>query len=141
VLATRSDLPGAKNDLAWILAEEGTDLERALALAQEAQQAEPENAEIADTLGYVYLKKGLSDPALQQFKYAVELAGRAENDVQIERPEYHYHLGLALKALGRNDEATVALERALQLDAKFANADDARRELEAAKTATASGPG
>jgi tetratricopeptide (TPR) repeat protein len=141
VLATRSDLPGAKNDLAWILAEEGTDLERALALAQEAQQAEPENAEIADTLGYVYLKKGLSDPALQQFKYAVELAGRAENDVQVERPEYHYHLGLALKALGRNDEAAVALERALQLDAKFANADDAQRELEAAKTAAASGPG
>jgi len=141
VLATRSDLPGAKNDLAWILAEEGTDLERALALAQESQQAEPESAEIADTLGYVYLKKGLSDPALQQFKYAVELAGRAENDVQVERPEYHYHLGLALKALGRNDEAAVALERALQLDAKFANADDARRELEAAKTAAASGPG
>ena len=141
VLAARSDLPGAKNDLAWILAEEGTDLERSLALAQEAQQAEPENAEIADTLGYVYLKKGLSDPALQQFKYAVELAGRAANDVQVERPEYHYHLGLALKALGRNDEAAVAFERALQLDAKFANADDARRELEAAKTAAAPGPG
>jgi tetratricopeptide (TPR) repeat protein len=141
VLTTRSDLPGAKNDLAWILASEGTDLERALSLAQEAQQAEPENAEIADTLGYVYLKKGLSDPALQQFKYAVELAARAANDVQVERPEYHYHLGLALKALGRNDEAAVAFERALQLDAKFANADDTRRELEAAKTAAASGPG
>ncbi len=141
VLAARSDLAGAKNDLAWILADEGNDLERALQLAQEAQQAEPENAEIADTLGYVYLKKGLSDPALQQFKYAVELAGRATNDVQVERPEYHYHLGLALKALGRNDEATVALERALQLDAKFLNADDARRELEAAKTPAASGPG
>jgi tetratricopeptide (TPR) repeat protein len=141
VLASRSDLPGAKNDLAWILAEEGVDLERALALAQEAQQAEPESAEIADTLGFVYLKKGLSDPALQQFKYAVELAGRAANDVQVERPEYHYHLGLALKSLGRNDEATVALERALQLDAKFGNADDARRELEAAKASAASGPG
>ncbi len=141
VLAARSDLPGAKNDLAWILAVEGTDLERALSLAQEAQQAEAENAEIADTLGFVYLKKGLADPALQQFKYAVELAGRATNDVQVERPEYHYHLGLALKALGRNDEAAVAFERALQLDDKFPNADDTRRELEAAKTAAAAGPG
>ena len=141
VLATRSDLPGAKNDLAWILAEEGTDLVRALALAQEAQRAEPENAEIADTLGFVYLKQGLPDPALQHFQYAVELAGRAADDVQVERPEYHYHLGLALKGLGRNDEAAVALERALRLDAKFANADDARRELEAAKTAAAAGPG
>jgi tetratricopeptide (TPR) repeat protein len=87
VLAARSDLPGAKNDLAWLLAEEGNDLERALSLAQEAQQAEPENAEIADTLGYVYYRKGLFDPALQQFKYAVELSGRSSNDVQVERPE------------------------------------------------------
>lgn len=141
VLASRSDLYGAKNDLAWLLAEEGADLERALSLAQEAQQAEPENAEIADTVGYVYFKKGLYDPALEQFKYAVELSGRSDNDGQIERPEYHYHMGLALKSLGRNDEAAPAFERALKLDDKFSNADDARRQLEAAKTATASGPG
>lgn len=141
VLASRSDLYGAKNDLAWLLAEEGTDLERALSLAQEAQQAEPENAEIADTVGYVYYKKGLYDPALEQFKYAVELSGRSGNDAQIERPEYHYHVGLALKSLGRNDEAAPAFERALKLDDKFGGADDARRQLEAAKTATASGPG
>jgi tetratricopeptide (TPR) repeat protein len=141
VLASRGDLFGAKNDLAWLLAEEGVDLERALSLAQEAQQAEPEKAEIADTVGYVYFKKGLFDPALEQFKYAVELSGRSGDDVQIERPEYHYHMGLALKSLGRNDEAAPAFERALALDEKFGNADDARRELEAAKTAAASGPG
>jgi tetratricopeptide (TPR) repeat protein len=141
VLAARSDLYGAKNDLAWILAEEGTDLERALSLAQEAQQAEPESAEIADTVGYVYFKKGLYDPALEQFKYAVELSGRSSNDVQVERPEYHYHMGLALKALGRNDEAAPAFERALKLDDKFVNADDARRQLEATKTSATAGPG
>ena len=141
VLATRSDLPAAKNDLAWLLADEGNDLERALVLAREAQKAEPERAEIADTLGYVYFKKGFFEPALQQFQYAVEASGRAGHDVQVERPEYHYHMGLALKALGRNDEAAVAFARALQLDAKFNNADEARRELEAAKTPAASEPG
>jgi tetratricopeptide (TPR) repeat protein len=141
VLAARSDLYGAKNDLAWLLADDGTDLERALTLAQEAQQAEPESAEIADTVGYVYFKKGLFNPALEQFKYAVELSSRTDDDARPERPEYHYHMGLALKALGRNDEAMPAFERALALDGKFDNADDARRELEAAKTSTASGPG
>lgn len=139
VLAARSDLPGAKNDLAWILAKEGSDLERALTLAQEAQQAEPESAEVADTLGYVYLKKGLSDPALQQFKYAIELSQRSKSSTSPERPEYHYHAGLSLQAMGRNDEAAAAFERALALGS-FAEADDARRQLEAAK-AGASGPG
>ncbi len=141
VISARADLPGAKNDLAWLLANEGTDLERALTLAQEAQQAEPESAEVADTLGFVYLKKGLNDPALEQFKYAIELAGRSSNDTVPDRPEYHYHMGLALQALGRGSEAASAFEKALALDGKFANADDARRQLEAAKSAAASGPG
>jgi tetratricopeptide (TPR) repeat protein len=141
VIAARADLPGAKNDLAWILAGEGTDLERALTLAQEAQQAEPESPEVADTLGYVYLKKGLSDPALQQFDYALELSQRSGSDAVLERPEYHYHKGLALQALGRGSEAASAFERALALDAKFGGADDARRQLDAAKSAGASGPG
>ena len=141
VIAARADLPGAKNDLAWLLASEGTDLERALTLAQEAQQAEPESAEVADTLGYVYMKKQLYDPALEQFKYAIELAGRSTKDAVPDRPEYHYHQGLALQALGRGSEAAAAFEAALALDGKFANADDARRQLEATKSAAASGPG
>jgi tetratricopeptide (TPR) repeat protein len=141
VVASRSDLPGAKNDLAWLLALEGTEIERALTLAQEAQQAEPESAEVADTLGYVYLKKGLHDPALQQFKYALELSQRDADDTAIERPEYHYHMGLALQALDRGDEAKSSFERALALDTEFPGAEDARRQLEAATTAGASGPG
>jgi tetratricopeptide (TPR) repeat protein len=141
VIAARADLPGAKNDLAWILAVEGSDLERSLNLAKEAQQAEPESPEVADTLGYVYLKKGLHDPALQQFEYALELAQRSTSDAIEERPEYHYHAGLALTALGRANEAAPYFERALAIDAKFAEADDARRQLEAAKSAAASGPG
>lgn len=90
---------------------------------------------------FAIFKKGIFEPALQQFRYAVEASGRAGHDVQVERPEYHHHMGLALEALGRNDEAAVAFARALQLDAKFKNADEARRELEAAKTSAASKPG
>lgn len=139
VLAARSDLPGAKNDLAWILAKQGNDLERALTLAQDAQQAEPESPEVADTLGYVYLRKGLNDPALQQFEYAIELSQRSGSKASTERPEYHYHAGLALQAMARNDDAVAAFERALALGS-FAEAEDAQRQLEAAK-AGAPGPG
>ncbi|RIL02028.1 MAG: hypothetical protein DCC71_16915 [Proteobacteria bacterium] len=141
VLAARADMPGAKNDLAWILAQEGAELDRALTLAQEAQQAEPESPEVADTLGYVYFQKGLHDPALEQFKYAIELAQRrARNDAAAERPDYHYHKGLALQSLGRAEEAADAFGRALSLDGDFAQADDARRRLEATKSGAA-GPG
>ncbi|MDJ0864608.1 MAG: tetratricopeptide repeat protein [Myxococcota bacterium] len=130
VLVTRSDLAGAKNDLAWLLAEEGADLERALTLAQEAQQAIPDSPNIADTLGYVYYRKGLHEAALQQFEYAIELLGEESGDGSAE---FHYHLGLALRALGRESDAIPALERALALDEEFSDAEQARRELEAAR--------
>jgi tetratricopeptide (TPR) repeat protein len=141
VLAARSDLPAAKAGLAQLLAEEGNDLERALVLATEALQAEPEQAAFADTLGTVKFRKGLFEPALQHFQFAVEVSGRATHDLQDEQPLYHHHRGKALKALGRKQEAAAAFARALELDANFEHADEARRELEAAKSSAASKPG
>jgi hypothetical protein len=58
-LAERSDLPGARNDLAYVLATQGVELDRALRLAQEAYKALDDEAATADTLGFVYLRKGL----------------------------------------------------------------------------------
>src|SRR5207237_431468 len=49
---------GAANNLAWILAEEGSDLNTALNYAQMARKKQPGNPEIADTLGWVYYKLG-----------------------------------------------------------------------------------
>ena len=137
VLAARSDLPGAKNDLAFILAEDGQQLDRALTLAQEAQHAEPENPEMVDTLGFVYHKKGLDQPAVDQFRFAIELSEHAKTP----RPEYFYHLGLSLRALGKDADAAAAFEKALGLDASFPQADQARRELEAAKSSAAAHSG
>ena len=47
----------AQNDLAWLLAERGADLDLALELALTAQ-AGLEDPEALDTLGWVYLKRG-----------------------------------------------------------------------------------
>jgi hypothetical protein len=47
----------------------------------------------------------------------------------------HYHLALALQALERNEQAAQSFQAALELDANFPEAEDARRrlrELEAA---------
>jgi tetratricopeptide (TPR) repeat protein len=117
-LAERSDLPGAKNDLAFLLASEGGDLDRALRLAQEAVQAMSERPEAADTLGFVYLQRNLVEPALQQFRYAIELAERQDS----LRAVYPYHLGLALSRLGLDAAAADAFRRALSIDADFQEA-------------------
>ncbi len=135
-LAERPDLAEAKNDLAYLLARDGKELDRALQLAQEAQQALPTSPDVADTLGYVYLRKGLNDPAIEQFRYAIDLAEQAKHpDAALE-----HHLGLALRAAGRNDEAAAAFEKALAIDAHFPDADAARKELEAVRAGAHSAP-
>ena len=136
-LEARPDLVGARNDLAYLLAVEGRDLDRAQRLAREAVDARPEDPQALDTLGFVYLKRGLLEPALAAFDHAIELAEAGEGAVD---PALHYHRGLALRALGRNREAAEALERALA-DRSFAERETARSELEAARAAEAAEAG
>lgn len=130
-IAEQDSLSGAKNDLAFLMARTGVDLDRALRLAQEAQRTRGTDPVYADTTGYVYLRKGLAEPALQQFDYAISLAEANDPDSAV----MHYHRGLALRALARDQEATQAFERALALDSSFTDADDARVQLEAARAA------
>jgi tetratricopeptide (TPR) repeat protein len=111
----------AANNLAYILAEGERDLNEALKYAQVAKAALPEDASVADTLGWVYYKKGLYDSAIAEFK--ASLAKAPEN------PTVAYHLGLAYAKKGEPDKARTELERALQLSDKFDGAADAKKAL------------
>src|ERR1035441_7100415 len=62
-------------------------LERALTLAQRAKQLLPDLAEVTDTLGWIYLKKYLTDNAIAAFDEIVRK--------QPVRSTYRYHLGMA----------------------------------------------
>lgn len=124
------DLHLARNDLAFVLAETGTDLDRALSLARDARSALPERPAVADTLGWVYYKRGLMEPALAEFRSALELAG--ENGTESLRADIHYHNALALEALDRSDEALRELDLALDLQPEHAGARDARSRIAAA---------
>jgi tetratricopeptide (TPR) repeat protein len=130
VLAERSDLPEAKNDLAYLLARRGADLDRALELATDAQQGLGELPPVADTLGYVYLRRGLPEAALAQFRATIELAEAQ----QTMTPLYPFHLGLALRELGLEAEAEQAFEQALSLDPDY---EDALTELRLLRQAQA----
>jgi Tfp pilus assembly protein PilF len=129
VVVDHPELWTARNDLAFVLAERGEELDRALQLAREAHAASGENATTADTVGYVHLKAGRPEAGLQQFRYAIRLAqGRSEPS----DPSFQYHRGLALRALGREGEAVQSFERALE-QGDFPEVDEARRQLEAAR--------
>lgn len=130
----RSELLFVKNDLAFLLAEQGIDLDRALALAKAAVESPSGSVSTIDTLGYVYLKRGEPDVAVWQFRQAVA-------DATPPVPDYYYHLGMALLDLGKNDQARKALEQALTLNPEFSEADAARQLLgELESRNPASGP-
>lgn len=97
--------PGALNNLAYLLAETDDNMDEALRLAQRASQQLPDEPGIADTLGWVYLKKKMPDPALQIFSNLVKKSP--------DNSTFHYHLGAALAAKGDKEKARAALNTAL----------------------------
>lgn len=111
----------AANNLAWMQAEDGDNLDVALKLAQTAVARLPASAEVSDTLGYVYLKKGLYPLAIGAFQASLKLDPR--------NPIYHYHLGLSYARSGDTPQARQALDAALKLNPGFAGAEDARATL------------
>jgi len=122
------DQPGiaaAQNDLAYLLARRGESLPEATELAQEARANRPDSSEIADTLGYVYLRRELGDAALVQFDAALELAEPESTGWATAQ----YHRGLALRQLGRHAEAIQAIEQALASGAEFGQAQEAHQVL------------
>ncbi len=124
-LGEGSNLVLLKNDLAYLLAESGEDLERALQLARDAANAPGERLTAADTLGFVYLQSGRHDAAFWQFRFVTQAA-----DPPVA--EYFYHLGLALMKLDRMDEARIALARALAIQPAYPAAAQAMSQIDAA---------
>ena len=76
------DLAYPKNDLAYIYAESGENLDRALDLAQDAKAALPDTATVADTLGWVLYKRGIPSAAISYLKEAV---ANSDGDIAVLR--------------------------------------------------------
>jgi Flp pilus assembly protein TadD len=108
ILKIQPDHPIALNNLAFIKAEEGQDLDEALTMAQRARQGLPNSPDVMDTLGWIYLKKNLSDDAIRTFK---ELVVSSPNSAS-----YHYHYGMALLQKGDKPSAKRELETAIRFN-------------------------
>ena len=96
----------ALNNLAYIKADQGVDLDRALGLAQRALQRSPNDPNISDTLGLIYIRKKLTGPAVALLR---DLVTRAP-----ENPSFHLHLAMALYDAGQKQLAKRELESALR---------------------------
>ena len=96
----------ALNNLAFLLAEHNGDLDDALTKGTRAKQLMPKLAEVSDTLGWIYLKKNLSDDAVKIF-----------TDLVSDHPNqstYRYHLAMALQQKGDKPRAIKECQEALK---------------------------
>ena len=110
---------GANNDLAWILASDQRELEKALRLAQRAVRTES-NADTLDTLGYVYLQREEADKAVETLSKALE--------ARPDSGSIRYRLGTALVAQGDREGARTLLIEALKKPG-FPETEAAQQEL------------
>jgi tetratricopeptide (TPR) repeat protein len=116
VLKIQPDNPVALNNLAYLKAEKGIDLDQAQTMAQRARQRAPNSAEIADTLGWIYIKRNLSEEAVRVFQ---DLVAKDPKN-----PKFHYHYGMALYEKG--DKPSTKRELLMALDDKPSKDDEAK---------------
>lgn len=107
LLKLRSDDPVVLNNTAYLLAETGGDLQRALTYAQRAVRAVPSERNFSDTLGWVCLKSGLTKQAVDVYRSLV--ASSPDN------PLYRYRLALAMLQARDLEKARQEAEAALRL--------------------------
>ena len=95
----------ALNNLAFLDADTGANLDEALRLITTASQKLPQQPNLTDTLGYVYLKQKKYASALEVFE---GLAQRYPANAT-----FRFHHGLALLESGSKDQAKKELQAAL----------------------------
>jgi tetratricopeptide (TPR) repeat protein len=120
-LEINPDFAPAANNLAYLLAEQDRNLDEALRLAQAARKILPDDPRIQDTVGWVFVKLGFYEQAIQAFSNSIRQLP--------DNATLYYHLGVAYF---KNDEplkAKSALKQAIKLDNDFAEAAQALKIL------------
>lgn len=120
------DQPLASNNLAYVLLQQGGNVDVALAMAQAARRGMPDSPNAADTLGWAYYQKGVYQTAISQFQEAIRLG---EKRGMPDDAVIHYHLGLAYEKANQNGLARQQLEKAVKLSPNNADAKKALSEL------------
>lgn len=121
-----SNNPVASNNLAYLLLQNGGDVDQAVSLAQTARRGVPDSPGYADTLGWALYNKGYYQQSIDLFQQALQLGVKANRP---DNPTIHYHLGLAYEKGGQPELARKELERVLQINPNYSNAAAVKKAL------------
>jgi len=125
-LEIQPENPIASNNLAYVMLQQGGNVDVALAMAQTARRQLPDNPNSADTLGWAYYQKGVYTSAISLCKEAV--------DKDKENLTYNYHLGMAYAKSGQKALAKQQLDHVGKIKPNSDEANDLRRLLTEAKS-------
>ncbi len=121
LLAVNSQFVPALNNLAYLYAERLGQLDKGHDLARKARALAPDNAYLADTLGWILYKR-------KEYQEAVTLLqDSASKSPSV--PEIQYHLGMAHYIMGQTEPAKLAFQRALASPDAFEGKEEAQRHL------------
>jgi putative PEP-CTERM system TPR-repeat lipoprotein len=121
ILKIRPDDVRALNQLAWLLADQKIDLEGAFAAADRACKLDLGNVATQDTRAWVLFQQENFPDARKELEQLVKSAP--------DQPYIQYHWGLALWKTGDAAGARAALQKALQIDPKFSEAEKIKELL------------
>src|SRR5580700_5187065 len=107
VLEMQPQNPLASNNLAYVMLQQGGNVDVAFAMAQTARRQLPDNPNSADTLGWAFYHKHVYASAINLFKEAVKK--------EPESALFNYHLGLAYAKAGQTSLARQQLDRVVRL--------------------------
>ncbi len=108
VLEQDPDDATANNNLGYLWAEQGKNLNRALQLIKKALEEEPKNPAFLDSMGWVLFKLGRPEEAIKYLEDATRQEGGQDGVI-------YDHLGDAYYRLGRIEDAKKAWTKALEL--------------------------
>ena len=122
------DSPIAANNLAWLITQNGGNLDEALQLSTASVAKNQTVAGFYDTLGWVYLKKGLYSPAVEQLRKAIAIDERSGKPATAG---YRVRLATALAMAGDKASARREVETSLRSESELSQQEvvDAKKVL------------
>jgi tetratricopeptide (TPR) repeat protein len=111
----------ALNNLANLYSEQFKMFDEAYEMARKGRELDPDNAVIADTLGWILYKR-------REYGWALGMIQQSAEKLSAE-PEVFYHLGMVHYMMGNEDGARTAFSRATTLRKAYPNRDEATQRL------------
>jgi cellulose synthase operon protein C len=115
----------ASNNLAFVMLEQGGNVDLAFTMAQTAYRQLPDNASSADTLGWAFYYKRAYTSAITHFKEA--LRREPENE------HFNYHLGMAYAKNGQVDLARQQQKLLRRINPKSPDLEKLQEAIDEAK--------